>query len=990
VDVFSARGARNLLSAVLLGLLFMSQALALDPHRRLIELDLRSWETQHGLPHNMVQSIAQTPDGYLWLATWEGVARFNGFEFTVYNTKNQPALQDRGVRSLLVSSDGTLWMGTSGGGLSYIRNNIWRHLGVADGLAGDAVLALAEDSQNQIWVGSEENGLSIIDGQKISVLSVADGLPDATVLAIAELAPGEMWVATRRGISRIKGGQIQSFDQRHGLPAGPVLSVTAARAGELFVGTEDGVYRWTGEGFEPDEVWAESGSGQVSELFEDSDGNLWAGTFARGLYRLRSQGSEFLRTVNGLPNNRVSSIFEDQEGNLWVGTSGGLARLKSAPFSVLNMRNGLPDNYVRTVFESDDGTLWVGTSNGLARLVGNDMRVFTTADGLTSNSILAVHESRSGALWIGTYGTGINILSAKGVRVINSEDGLPSNHVRSFLETEDSMWVATIRGLARFVGEQQVEVLGRDDGLPREFITSLHEDADGTLWIGTTEGFAFYKDGKVISASEIPGYESSSVFGFYRDHQGNMWIATETGLLRYFDGELRAIRRAQGLPHEVLFGLVGDHQDGIWMSSNDGVFRAAISDLVAVTEGEIGRINIERFTEDHGLASRQCNGGSQPSLIRSSTGRLWFATSQGAAVVDPDILDSERSSTVAPRVLIERVVVDGVEAKLSAEIEVPPGATHLEFHYAGLSFRAAENIRYHYQLAGFERGPTNADLDRVAHYTNLDPGQYTFQVWGSLDPATWSELPGVVRLKVLPEFWETGLFIGFSLALLLLTMWTLVRIRIRSLRRRAEALGREVATQTRDLHEKTSRLELAGEEKSRLLIKLEEQSLAFARQAREDALTGLANRRHFDQIFEGQFEKAQSSGGRLSVALMDLDHFKRINDDFSHQVGDEVLKVVANLMREACAEDDTPARYGGEEFVMLFPNTDVEHANARCNALRESLSAYDFDRIAKDLKVTISGGICGDLGVGNFEKMLSNADQKLYQAKHSGRNRICC
>ena len=224
---------------------------------------------------------------------------------------------------------------------------------------------------------------------------------------------------------------------------------------------------------------------------------------------------------------------------------------------------------------------------------------------------------------------------------------------------------------------------------------------------------------------------------------------------------------------------------------------------------------------------------------------------------------------------------------------------------------------------------------------------------------------------------------------MLVILTTLLRIRVRALSHQATALSAEVSVQTRDLKEKTNRLEMAGAEKSRLLVKLEEQSREFEKLAQEDSLTGLANRRHFDQELEKQFNQSRQSTKKLAVALMDVDYFKGINDRYSHQVGDEVLKTVADLLQVACGADGTPARYGGEEFVMLFPGLDAPEASERCNNLRQALKDHDFSAIAKGLKVTISGGISDDLDVENFEKMLSNADQQLYEAKNSGRDRVC-
>jgi diguanylate cyclase (GGDEF)-like protein len=982
---------RYSLTVLLLVFLVARPVAALDPLRNLIEFNLQTWQTQQGLHHNMVQSIAQTPDGYLWFGTWEGVARFNGFEFTIFNPQNVPELKDRGVRALLVAQDGALWMGTTRGGVTRHKDGEWTTFTRDDGLAGNEVLCLAEDTQGRIWVGTEADGVGIIDQGQFKVITPQQGLNDKAVLAIAERHPGEMWLTTRNGVVRIIDDEVTAFGQDDGLPSGPVLSVFSDPRGSLLFGTQNGIYLWRDGAFQPHLGWLSGGRGQVSKLLVDSDGALWAGTFSDGLFRVLDTGVDGLKTHTGLPNNRISALFEDLEGNLWVGTSGGLARLKSAPFSVLSMRNGLSDNYVRAVLEAKDGSMWIATSNGLNQVDGSNNRVYTTADGLASNSVLSLLETEDGSLWVGTYGAGINILrEGKVVDLISAPESLPGNHIRSMVETRDgSIWVGAIGGLARFRDGKLVQMFTDENGLPRAFVQSLFEDLDGTLWVGTVEGLARVRDGQIESLTGVlEGYDGSDVFGFHRDAAGHFWIATENGLLNLtVDDVARPINRGHGLPHDVIFGLESDALGYLWMTSNAGIFRARIDELLRLVSGQIDRVHFDRYTEDHGLSSRQANGGSEPSLIKASTNRLWFATAIGVAVIDPHILATEVERLLPPRPVVESVVVDGAARTLSKPLVISPGARHFEIYYAGLSFRSPENIQYRVQLKNFEP-PRQAGTERIAHYTNLDPGRYSFQLWAAHPNGEWVGPPASIELVIKPFFYETRWFLASVALAILLAVWGTIRLRIANLRRSAQELGRQVASRTRDLKQQTRHLEQANNEKTELLEKLEEQSKAFERQARQDALTGLANRRGFDEILHREFETARASSGQLALAVMDVDHFKQVNDQFSHQVGDNVLKILARLMQEVFATRGTPARYGGEEFVVLFPGMDIEAARKQAEALRVAVEGYDFSDLGAGLQVTISIGVSDRIDVPNHEKLFSAADGKLYQAKTGGRNRV--
>ena len=325
-----------------------------------------TWTTREGLPHNQVNAIAQTPDGYLWFGTWEGLVRYNGLEFHVIDRRNTPALRDNGVRSIRVAPDGSLVVGTSRGGVSVMHDGAWRTYGRKEGLAQEEVMDAVLDQRGRLWVATESAGLTQIDAKgKVRRFDASNGLPSNVTFGLVRDRDDSVWLATANGIVHYKAGQTVLYDQDDGLPAAPIFHLEQMPDGALYAGTERGAYRRVGERWEPVSPLL-PGDG-VPSIVRDAAGDLWVGTINHGLLRLDEHGLDALSSRKGLPNNRVAALFVDREGSLWAGTNAGLLRLRDAPFTTFNIEQGLSDDYVRALVQGRDGSLWIGTSRGLNR-----------------------------------------------------------------------------------------------------------------------------------------------------------------------------------------------------------------------------------------------------------------------------------------------------------------------------------------------------------------------------------------------------------------------------------------------------------------------------------------------------------------------------------------------------------------------------------------------------------------------------------------------
>ncbi len=981
-------GARRLAAVVALWLLASGPvAHALDPQRPLREFGLDVWTTRDGLPHNMIQAIAQTPDGYLWFGTWEGLVRFNGREFRVYDRMRVPELPDNGVRAIAVAGDGSLWLGTSRGGVVRFDGSTWDVLDHADGLPSDEIMDVLEDARGRLWIATESHGVAVREPDgRVRVLREADGLPDDTTTCLASDRSGGIWIGTASGAVRLTDAGMQRVGADEGMPPGAILTIYVDSRNRVWFGSESGPYRLD----DGRAVAAASGSharGYVPRILEDRAGNLWVGTVNSGLVRLGEHGDEALALADGLPHGRVSGLLEDREGSLWIGTNGGLARLKDAPFTSFTTTSGLPDDYVRAVLEDRDGRLWFGTSRGLAWTKDGQWGVLRGSDGLAGDSVLSLLATRSGDLWVGTYESGLTVWrDGRAQRAIGLRDGLPGSQVRAMAEAADgAIWVGTARGLARIAGTA-IRSFTMADGLPRNFILSLHADQFGRVWVGTANGLAVI-EGERVSAVDDPVLAPvQDVFGFHDDGRGSLWMATDRGLVRFRDGKYARLSTDRGLPFETIFHLVEDGEGNAWITSNRGIFRVARAALDAALDGELARVDGHVFGEADGMASAQCNGGSQPTAWRSHDGTLWFATARGVASVRPDAL--RVGSQSPPPVVVEEIRVDDVERAAASSLELAPGAQKVEFRFAGLTYLVPERVRYRYRLEGFEERWITTDRLHSAQYTNLDPGAYRFRVTAAHADGEWNPREAQVAMYVAPLLWQTLWFQVLALLAAVLLVFFAYRLRVLQLRAREAELSRMVDARTRDLEAQRQRLLDADREKSQLLSQVREQADASERQAREDALTGLPNRRQFDALFATEFERCRRAGLPITAVLLDADYFKRINDRFSHAAGDEVLRVVARLLAEACVGRGIASRYGGEEFAMAFPGMPVLAAAGVCEDLRLAIESHDFSGIHAEMRVTVSAGLSDRADALNHERLLAFADTKLYEAKHAGRNRV--
>ncbi|MBN7819455.1 two-component regulator propeller domain-containing protein [Bowmanella yangjiangensis] len=924
---------------------------------------VETWTTQDGLPHNSVNSITQTPDGYIWFATWEGVVRYNGRQFKHFGWGKDTHLRDSGIRTLAVNSQGELLVAGSRGSFARYAERDWHAMPQLDARINQVLV----DHKQNLWIATNNQGLFVQDVHgEITHFGIPAGLPSLSIKALLEDTDGQLWIGTTAGLAYFDG---HAFQLQQDIPQLPVVSLAKDKEARLLVASETGIYRQTPNGFAA--FHHDSISHGVSQILIDNQDALWIGTINHGLYRLYNGRLDHKGVYEGLPDSRIKALFQDREGSIWIGTNGGLVRLRKANFTTISTKSGLVGDYVRTVLATKDKALLVGTSNGLSRISEGDVN--TVSLPLPNNdvpSVLSLAENADSYL-IGTYSHGLLMLSkiTGKIQQMGTEQGLLANHIRSlFVASDNSIWIGTTRGLSHLV-DGQLSHFDKQKGLTDEYTMAINEGPGGEIWIGTEMSAQVIRGGQIVNIDITQHDQARSVYGFYPGKEGRyMWMATDRGLIRYRyeDGQTRLIGRQQGLPIDKFWQVAEDNQDYLWLTSNLGIVRLPLESANSVADGKTEKVAYRVFADGDGMQSFQANGTTSPAIAKDPAGDIWVATAKGIVRTRPANIRRMNPSNLPMQ--MERVEVDGVNMTSNLPSQLPAHTNRISFEFVALGYIMPQTIQYKTRLMGFDKTWVERNNNNIAEYTNLPPGDYVFEVEATYP--TSEEGKGVGKLRkafsIAPAFWQRKDVFAITLILAIALLFIVIRTREHILKHQSEQLKRRVQEQTQALQEQAQR---------------------FERLSLQDQLTGLENRRSFDSFLKN-LDRHNNRNVLAYVAILDIDHFKRINDMWSHDTGDQVLREVGRIITRNTRPGDHAARWGGEEFSLIIKDVDESTAVSICERIRQQVEATDFNHIAPGLNVTISAGLkrCDDTG--NHHRTLVLADQALYHAKENGRNQV--
>ncbi len=837
-----------------------SAPLALDPKKAITQYHHDVWNLDEGLPQSAVQALAQTPDGYLWIGLEEGLVRFDGVRFNLFFKGNTPAFTHNNIFAILASKDSSLWVGTQGGGLIRFKAGEFQAYTRAQGLSNDFVNALCEDRQGKLWIGTN-NGLNCLQDGKFTRYTTRQGLSHNAVLSIYEDSKNDLWIGTDGGgLNRLREGKFTAHTIQEGLANDIVTAICEDEQGHLWIGTSGGLNRLANGKFAVYTKKDGLADGFVRAIYKDRVGSLWIGTNGGGLHRVRERKFENFSTSDGLSSDFVRAFCEDREGSLWIGTyGGGLNRLCEGKFTSFSTREGLSNDMVWSVYGDKKGNLWFGASRGLTCMKDGKITVYSAQDGVPPYMITALRDDRAGNLWIGTEGGGLVRFQEKVLAVYTTKHGLSNNFVRSIYEdSKGNLWIGTDHGLNLFK-DGKFAVYTTKDGLSNDELSCLYEDKAGNLWVGTrTGGLNRFRNGQFTVYTAKDGLASDLIRSLYEDEEGTLWIGNNGGLNRYKDGKFTRYTVNEGLFDDLVFQILEDGKGNLWMSCNKGIYCVSKQELNDFAEGKIQSITSISYGKADGMKASECNGAlSQPAGWKTRDGKLWFPTIKGAVTIDPANI---KRNPLPPPVVIEQAIADRNHLDIKGELRLPPESKNFEFHYTGLSFLAPQKVQFKYKLEGYDEEWVEAGARRVAYYTNISPGDYTFRVIACNNDGVWNETGAAVAFYLNPFFYQTKLFYFLCIIAFVLTGASAYRFRVRQIRSREtqealrhanEALELRVQERTTDLMRANDALRQSEEQFRRLNEKLEQRVLERTAELRA---TNVALEREIAERKEAQEE----------------------------------------------------------------------------------------------------------------------------------------
>lgn len=734
------------------------------------EFLLKNWDQEDGLPSTRIDSIARTADGYIWLATYGGLTRFDGLRFAVFTTNTIPALETDTINCLFVDQQNTLWIGSTLGTLARLNQSGFTEIKLPSAaFDGKRINSIVADHQGALWLAFDEVGILRLQNDQFRWFEPTNDLPSGNVSQLLFDRSSHLWA--------VAGGELLLFEndrwQRLGTnaPAEPVRVISEASNGGLWVATLGSNIRGTRIFNFKNKTWEQesfpypwpqnSMRSRAQAIFEDHQGRLWCATAGGGIFfRTAGEGWQRLASSGTLSQSDALCFMEDEGDVIWIGTrTAGLHQVRPRPVQILQLPADASQNVVLTVCATRDGSLWAGTEGaGIFHWHTNSLSHQRPAEGSSNSIVNVLLEDSHTNLWAGTAG-GLFRLRQETFEPMDGSPAMRTPIMSLFEDRDGALWAGSRGGLIR-IQNDDVRVFTSRDGLGGTPVRALAQDATGKLWVAIeTAGIFRQTDDGFEPFTNAPAGLANGTRAIYCDPEGALWFATRvSGLFRLKDGNLQHWDNAgDGLPSDRFFALIDDDKKNLWLSSESGIFGCKRSMLNASKRVRSTLLAPWRLTQSDGLAYNVCTGGGQPAAARSADGRLWFGDGPSVVVFDPA---SVPHGTRVRSPIVEEVLADGQSLPLnrSAELRVKSGVVSLEFRYSSPNIISPQRLKFRYRLDGVDKQwvePADARRGRSVTYSHLPPGHYRFDVQSAALDGEWSDaVAAALPLMIVPRFYE--------------------------------------------------------------------------------------------------------------------------------------------------------------------------------------------------------------------------------------------
>ncbi|WP_224998906.1 sensor histidine kinase [Cesiribacter sp. SM1] len=846
------------------------QVQALDTAKALSQFTLDNWQMEDGLPSNSVMAHLKSKSGYFWLATYDGLSRFDGYKFKNYTQRFYPQIPTNSLFDLHEDVKGNLWIATNGGGVVKMRDEVFTVIQENEFSPNQSVTAFAEDEQGQIWVGTR-GGLGLIRDDVFVAYPELNRLHNLHIFSLYHDAKGSLWIGTvGDGLWELHNGLLRHYTNIHGLTNNSIRSIFEDQKGRLWIGTEEGINIMEHGRIREVPVFGKTFAAFINDIHQDAYGTLWF-TTNEGLLRYKKNTFEWLLTDTEGGSNELQQLYSDGEGSLWIGSYyKGLLRLRDGKFNNYSRAEGLPNEVVNVVWSEEDA-VWVGTNDGVAFLKQGVEQVYRLDNNSAANRVREIFRDSRGVLWVGTNDGIFRLKGNKFERAFKRGSGLSSDKIRRIVEDKEGrLWIGTRNGLFVSNPERPEEVRVVDE-LYGIFILSLFVDSKGNLWVATNGKGLYYYDGTSFSQhSYEQGLTSNVLFDVWEDKEGIIWVGSNDGLHIYKNNSWHNINEKQGLFVNTIFQILNDEQDNLWLTTNRGVFVVKRSEILSVTDNKNAQFrNYKQFTTADGMRSSEIAAVSRSCL--SSDGLFWFATLNGVSAINPKLISTNPTS---PLVKIERVTGDKYEYPLASEVRFAAGTKQYEIQYTGFNYYAPKATSFYYMLDGFDKEWQEAGNRRVAYYTNLPAGDYTFKVRATNEDGIWSKEEAAFKIIQEAYYYENPWFKVAMLCLVVLLLVVLYFWRTRQLRLENLKLESLINERTNDITAQKESIEHQKEELSRLNQLKDKLLSVLSHDLRQpfssiSGLLALLRERQIDQQEFQHFSKELNQQVKWQVHMLD-------------------------------------------------------------------------------------------------------------------------